>query len=1036
MIDDPLSLLSLAVWLMAAGMWPVAFMLGTDCSGCCCEQCCWKVTSYSGCPGPVATLEDDGREVLLCFQDSGNCGTQSCEELQKAGETAGCAAETPCSATQTISMRTSLRVQEPVTMTVVIEGLVETVDPGYDETTVEIDPVLVLNEEQEQVASVGAVTIGSSMGETGGGTCAMNFVRKTEQFSLPAGCIEISIASSTRDALWHFGMYSKITFSFSDESKVASCGAALCTEFVCEDGTCTPLPTDGGGVTLEECVEECSAGECTSVGFYCCVEGNEDRPRRCVPRRWRICDTSESGFIGTKSSDEKNKQLDPEDGLFPLDEPIAIPADAFETLQECRQACPTGYECVNNVCEESDGEDPTYETLEDCEEQCLGKFDCNEFGECIQTGDEASPYDTRQQCEQNCQHGYACAANGVCYRVANGPFETKELCEAACAPNVAGKYYCVSENGGTTCKKGPLQENEVVLSGPHNGIADCQFWCRKHTCVDLCGFECVAADDGEFQTLASCLQDCDDPAAGPCTLQTTTGVGPGTFLFNIDGAQRDVCISYLSVRGQPVQVQGVYVVRNPVTCKTSGIARANSGWRGYAPCDCRLLRAPGPLRGGPKGFVSFRKPKGITSFYVVVLAPCPGTEVRWTVRCEKGPCSEEDDDEPVGACCVDGECSDDVAEADCVGDWFGPCTRCDDEGVQCDPRGACCYPDGSCLQKTAATCAAEGGAYQGDGVACFQVFCPQPDRGACCFREGCAGNVTQEQCEIFGGTYLGDGSTCDPPDPCAGACCAGGECVEVPSEADCVDILEGAWQGRETKCEETECACESDEDCPEGQCCYNGECSPCGACGCNDGKPLTNVFVAIGEYVYDLTPTVTNNFSFQRCTGGSTVFRNWFIGPIPADTGEDLPAGHMSTGAPGFAGSPGNGIGYTNFERFGPCWRADTNFNPQCEAYEQLLVTCIDGALKVFVRRIKVCLIPPKPFDTGVVRCSSTRTWEFLFTQYTEDGCPTGSAALISNTEEQVGDLCGEAECEPLGNVCADALGDDEPSVQIGNPFP
>jgi hypothetical protein len=38
MIDDPLSLLSLGIWLMAAGMWPVGFLFGA-CSACCDEEC-------------------------------------------------------------------------------------------------------------------------------------------------------------------------------------------------------------------------------------------------------------------------------------------------------------------------------------------------------------------------------------------------------------------------------------------------------------------------------------------------------------------------------------------------------------------------------------------------------------------------------------------------------------------------------------------------------------------------------------------------------------------------------------------------------------------------------------------------------------------------------------------------------------------------------------------------------------------------------------------------------------------------------------
>jgi len=39
MLDDPLSLLSLGVWLMAAGMWPVGFLFGA-CSACCDEGPC------------------------------------------------------------------------------------------------------------------------------------------------------------------------------------------------------------------------------------------------------------------------------------------------------------------------------------------------------------------------------------------------------------------------------------------------------------------------------------------------------------------------------------------------------------------------------------------------------------------------------------------------------------------------------------------------------------------------------------------------------------------------------------------------------------------------------------------------------------------------------------------------------------------------------------------------------------------------------------------------------------------------------------
>jgi hypothetical protein len=41
-IDDPLSLLSLGIWLFAAGMWPVGFLFGA-CSPCCKDDCQWLI---------------------------------------------------------------------------------------------------------------------------------------------------------------------------------------------------------------------------------------------------------------------------------------------------------------------------------------------------------------------------------------------------------------------------------------------------------------------------------------------------------------------------------------------------------------------------------------------------------------------------------------------------------------------------------------------------------------------------------------------------------------------------------------------------------------------------------------------------------------------------------------------------------------------------------------------------------------------------------------------------------------------------------
>jgi hypothetical protein len=71
MIDDPLSLLSLGIWLMAAGMWPVGFLFGA-CSACC---------GGGGCTNPYAVNYDS---EATC--DDGSCVTCCTRELCRLGD--------------------------------------------------------------------------------------------------------------------------------------------------------------------------------------------------------------------------------------------------------------------------------------------------------------------------------------------------------------------------------------------------------------------------------------------------------------------------------------------------------------------------------------------------------------------------------------------------------------------------------------------------------------------------------------------------------------------------------------------------------------------------------------------------------------------------------------------------------------------------------------------------------------------------------------------------------------------------------------
>jgi hypothetical protein len=82
--------------------------------------------------------------------------------------------------------------------------------------------------------------------------------------------------------------------------------------------------------------------------------------------------------------------------------------------------------------------------------------------------------------------------------------------------------------------------------------------------------------------------------------------------------------------------------------------------------------------------------------------------------------------------------------------------------------------------------------------------------GACCrIIAGVAFCVisTEQACIDGGGSYKGDHTTCNPIDPCNGACCQGTNCSVITSEA--CNEAGGSYQGDGTDCATTPCASEA-----------------------------------------------------------------------------------------------------------------------------------------------------------------------------------------------------------------------------------
>lgn len=73
--------------------------------------------------------------------------------------------------------------------------------------------------------------------------------------------------------------------------------------------------------------------------------------------------------------------------------------------------------------------------------------------------------------------------------------------------------------------------------------------------------------------------------------------------------------------------------------------------------------------------------------------------------------------------------------------------------------GACCFPDTACTTYSAAACIAAGGVYQGTGVDCGDVACPdETAAGACCLVDDSCDDSTELQCAIAAGVFT--------PNPC------------------------------------------------------------------------------------------------------------------------------------------------------------------------------------------------------------------------------------------------------------------------------
>jgi hypothetical protein len=131
--------------------------------------------------------------------------------------------------------------------------------------------------------------------------------------------------------------------------------------------------------------------------------------------------------------------------------------------------------------------------------------------------------------------------------------------------------------------------------------------------------------------------------------------------------------------------------------------------------------------------------------------------------------------------------------------------------------GACCFVNETCQVLDAATCAIQGGLYQGDSSTCTEGLCVDLGPfGACCIWSEYTCEIrTPQDCAAVGGSYFGDGSDCSPCMRPSGACCLPGTCISPTYREDC-EAAGGDYQGDFSFCE---------GPCEIGACCLtDGSC--------------------------------------------------------------------------------------------------------------------------------------------------------------------------------------------------------------------
>lgn len=498
----------------------------SSCS-CCCKQCCWKIDSLTGCPGPEVDADLEGNSFTFRFMDSENCrevgDPQNCKpNPNKDTDTTD---KTTCNQLQYIILTNEWTITETTNLTVDLSGTAETSAPDKDYIDITITPLTgqpIVGDGGDQRFRPGNTyhaRIASDDGNLGSSEdgCNMNDISGSWTFELAPGCWGVKVYSCTRDAFSHIGMTNTVKFSF-DTEKPANCKDHLCTSAICGDiisngireeknprngsdygfaiidkpiTKCNiePWEEEGEPPSISDCIKNCESGNpnnpCKRIEYYCCVDG--------------VCNRFSKKLCGnelTKSSDEKSG-VDGEADVGGGDWGVGAnfcSADGpyYCTLQQCvaSKECKVKYCCddkdetcrpCNKVIKSSDeknGVDGTgFDTIEECRQVCEAgaKYNCDtgisgESAQCVKAKDPNNAQyenidDCITDCEENKGSRFTCTEAGECLRNAFGEYDNIDQCLLDCG-NIdpnKPKWYCCYDSPPP---KAPAKDTRKTICTP------------------------------------------------------------------------------------------------------------------------------------------------------------------------------------------------------------------------------------------------------------------------------------------------------------------------------------------------------------------------------------------------------------------------------------------------------------------------------------------------------------------------------------------------------------------------------------------